>query len=382
MIYQQDIGLETLTKEYKVFSFNNINLTDDECMSLLKSAKWVFNEITDSTLKHYLTTFVPKYMAAYSNPKSQCDGGTLYFGIDDDGIVHGIPYNGEITIEFIKMEINKIFGTNIRGINNIQCINNYADKMVIEIIKLDKSEYLCKYSELKLTNSFIENNEIYYNNIQYIKIISKMETDIKNYKTYINKKRKWNKIMTFYTMSLHEIIHNDYIRKEIIDYIRMQHFANKKAIHEKYKNIYGYCDFNKDYWNLINELKTPKKYHKINAEDADKFKSDQTNLFYWIMKWRDAKISTIRLFKPKICRVKLNHKMYSLFILSQVPKMIPSWIINNPELNLFVIKINLAGNINPNIYLEYADNVTKEWIQSYRMDYNGMGEPCCIPIIN
>ena len=65
-------------------------------------------------------------------------------------------------------------------------------------------------------------------------------------------------------------------------------------------------------------------------------------------------------------------------MVSQVPKMIPSWIKNNPDMNLYVIKIKFPKNISPELFIEYKDS-SNEWIRSYRTeDING--EPSCQPI--
>ena len=387
MQYLQDIGCETVSKEYKVFTFNDIDINTNNAIDLLKSGKWEFDNLTIKTLKYSINKIIPKYLASYSNPNSKCNGGILYIGIDDDGIVHGIPSTNDISIEFIKKQINKSIIKNVRSVNN-NSINDYMDKIQFEIIKLDKSEYLSKYSDLnydspkssdtlsdleEIDGDTISSDDIFYNIIQFNKLITKIEKYDKLKKDYIRRKRKVEHLLSIYTSKLNEIINDKKIRNEIIEYIQNETFSNKKIIHEKYKDIYPYCEIKNDYWNLIEELRSSKTYDRINYEEANILKEDKTNIFYWIMKWKDSKINIIKSLKPQKIGYSINYKTYSMFLLSQVTKMIPSWIKNNTNLNLYVLKISLPTNINKLNYLEYKNK--NEWIKSYRTDHKG--EPCC-----
>lgn len=372
--YLQDVECETLSIEYKTFTFPELKISHKKAFKLLKSGKWVFDNLTKKTLKHLINKTVPKYLSSFSNPNSICDNNVLYIGIDDDGIVHGIPSTVDISIDFIKKYINKSILENIRSINNND-VNDYIDKIKIEVIKLDKSEFLSKYSDL---NSFTENSDIdiSYNINQFNKLVSKMRKSELLTKEYIKKKRKFEHLINIYTSKLHEIINDKNIRNEIIEYIQQKTMGNKKSIYEKYKNIYSYCDIKNDYWHLIEELRSSKQYNQINYEEAAIMKGDKSNVFYWIMKWKDEKIDIIKRFKPVKIRFPVNYKAYALFLLSQVPKMIPSWIANNNNLNLYVLKINLPSNINKTNYLEYK--YKNEWIKSYRTINND--GPCCLRI--
>ena len=98
---------------------------------------------------------------------------------------------------------------------------------------------------------------------------------------------------------------------------------------------------------------------------------------YWGLAWRDLKTTSSKFLKPTPYRLKYNYKQYSMLMASQVPKMIPSWIKHNPELNLYVVKITFSGNISSELFLEYKDN-SNDWIQSFRTSIDG--DPRCEPV--
>ena len=138
MNYNSYFGNESKNKEYKIFSFNPILIDNNIAHILLKNGKWVFNKSTIYSLKSYLNIYLPKYISSYKNPKSNLEYGEFYVGIDNDGIIHGIPYNGILRENFINNLIDKIlfkattgslFYTSAGGGNNelITSLNNFIN---------------------------------------------------------------------------------------------------------------------------------------------------------------------------------------------------------------------------------------------------------------
>ena len=104
LTYNDYIGRETIVREYKEFTLvPDIDQKDAE--KLIKSSEWMFNyNIKDGLLK-YIKNFVPKYISAFMESKSKTPNGELYFGINDFGFVHGIPYQ---LVAFVVMRNYKI----------------------------------------------------------------------------------------------------------------------------------------------------------------------------------------------------------------------------------------------------------------------------------
>jgi hypothetical protein len=367
MHYLDDLGCETEEQEYKVFTFNPYCMGKNDGFKVLKSGKWNFDDLTKSTLKGYIQNYFPKYFCAFSHPRTTVKLGKFYIGIDDDGIVHGIPYSGELTEEFIRKQILKTI-PKIRGINDYDCVDKYLDHLKIEVVKLDKTKNSHKVSDYGLDSEF---------NIKTFTTLKKKEQveDLK-YKDYVLKKRRWELFYNSFPQKINDIVNDKKIRSQLIDLIKAKSTSTTK-LNPKYKNIYGWCEIKNDYWNMITELKSDKLYEQVTFDSAEKIRNEPLSPIYWGLVWRDLKTSPCKILKPQIYRPKYNYKQYAILMASQVPKMIPSWIKNNPDLNLYVIKIIFPGNISSELFLEYQDD-TRQWIQSYRTTVDG--EPRCQPI--
>lgn len=338
MYYQQNLGVENEEREYKIVCFIPTDIDNKDKVENLKSGLWIYNKIVNGTIIRYLNTFLPKYIASFSNPKSNLKYGEFYLGVNDDGIVHGIPYDGELLIDFIKNQLEIIFDEKIRSVNNNK--NEYKEKTLIELIKLHKKDY---YDYIDYYNEYIKNQE-------------KEKTKLNK---YLNYKKKWEKLFLKYICKLHEIINDPQIRIEIINFIK-DNCKNKLLMLE-----------------LLVELRSNKKYKPVSYNYIEKYRNDDTNIFYWVTRFKDYRVSFLKSIKP------INPKLYyndttPSYMLSNIPNMIPFWLYKNKSLNIYLIKITMPGNISENNFLQYKDNVTGEWLSSYRTSYKG--QPRCLPL--
>lgn len=365
--YLQDLGCETEEKEYKVFTLNPFTMGRNDGFSLLESGIWSFEDQIKPTLANYIKTYFAKYFATFTHPKTSVKTGSFYIGVDDDGLVHGIPFMGELTKDYIVKEIKKTI-KNLRGANGIDCINDYLDLVKIEIIKLDKKDDVSKLQDCNL--------DINFNKKTYEKLKLKQKTEDLKFKDYKLKKKHWEGFFNSIPQKIYDIINNKKIRGQLIDLIKKKGTSTGKVC-PKYKNIYGWCEIKNDYWNMITELKSDKIYEPVTFETAEKIRNDLLSPIYWGLVWRDIKTTPSKIFKLTPYRNKYNYKQQSLLMATQVPKMIPSWIKNNSDLNLYIIKIKFPGNISPDLYLEYLDS-NDNWISSYRTTIDG--EPRCQPL--
>jgi hypothetical protein len=391
-VYNTIYTKETDHKEFKSF-FTDISIInsfiDNHSLKLLQSGHWIFNPVTIKTIKTYFKTYLPKYIACYSHPLCTSNGGELYIGIDDDGIMHGIPYKGELKINFKKI-IDKIFEERLINCKD-ECINEYKQCINIELIKLTTDTIIkCNHGNYKPNNNHNHHQKPYqsqpyqsqpyqsqpyqsqpyqsqpyqsqpYQSQPYQYYINKLNTQEKIYHKYLLNKKKWEDIFNQYTSKLHDLLNKENFRLEIIDYIK-SHSTN--------------------HYDLIADLRTGKKYKQQTFTEISKIKDDITNIFYWVIRFKDARISFLKSIKPKCPKLYYNDNTPA-FLLCNTPLMIPTWLERNLSLNLYIIKIIIGGNISSTKYLKYKDKVTKKWKCGYRTMHNHSIPqfPRCEPII-
>ncbi len=397
--YNEDLGLETITDEYKLFTFNPILIDPEESLGLLKSQKWVFNETTIQSVKTYLRLYLPKYISSYTHPVTKISDGNLYIGVDDDGVIYGVPYAGEFPVEIIHKEVSNIFDTMVRVKNysfpNPTCpisleSNNFDCIDIFDDIETDSKQETNTKSKAntdekiisqykKLTNIKILNikKKNFKNNIStYEKYIQKLDELEKSNNKYIKKKEIWKNLILSYTNKLHDMLNDLDIREDIINFIKEKSNYSKKNFKNKYSDLYYLCDV-RDYYDLMYELKSEYKYSSMKDKSIDDYKNNSTNIFYWVTRWKDSKTATIKYIKPKTPKYYSN-KNYPMFLLSQVHQMIPEWCNSNTNLNLYLIKIKIPGNIDKSKVIEYYDGTN--WIENYRKI--NLGSPTSVPIYN
>jgi hypothetical protein len=355
--YNTILTKETDRTEFKTFftDLSTINsfidmsgLGSNNSLKLLQSGHWFFNPITIKTIKTYCKTYLPKYIACYSHPQSTTKYGEFYIGIDDDGVMHGIPYKGELKINFKKI-IDKIFEERLMSCKD-ECINEYKQCVNIELIKL----------KIHHSNPHHQSHQPYQSQ-PYQYYIDKVSMQEKVYHKYLLNKKKWEDLFSQYTSKLHELLNKDNFRLEIIEYIK-SHSSNN--------------------YDLIADLRTGKRYKQQTFTEISKIKDNKTNIFYWVIRFKDARISFLKNIKPKCPKLYYNDNTPN-FILCNTPLMIPTWLERNKSLNLYIIKIIIGGNISSTKYLKYKDKLTKKWKCGYRTMHNHSIPqfPRCEPIL-
>jgi len=352
MNYNSYFGNESKNKEYKIFSFNPILIDNNIADILLKNGKWVFNKSTIYSLKSYLNIYLPKYISSYKNPKSNLEYGEFYVGIDNNGIIHGIPYKGILRENFINNLIDKIFNNYLKFTNDLEKKNSRND-IKVEIIELKN---IIKKS---LNSEYINyNKEI--NNIKKEIIL------------YNSKKIIWKNLLKIYTNKIHFMLNNKLTKDDIKEYIKEKTNYLKKNLNNQYSHLYYLCDV-PNYWDMMSELNSNYNFTPLKYEEIEFIKNDNLNIFNWVTKWKDSKVSMLKKIKPKPPKKNIDYN-YPLFLLSQVSKMIPYWCSKNTNLKLFILKISI--DCKNKTLIDYKDISTNKWKKSYRISKNG--EPISI----
>lgn len=379
MEFQMCLGPETSNKEYKVCSLLHGNtINNEEALEAIKNCHWRFNNILKETLIVYLKRYLAKYIASFSNVMTLRSGDTasLYIGVDDNGVVNGIPYDGELTLDFLKDTIDYVFNTSLQ-FNTEQMKLELRQQLKIELIPV-------KYDKCKL-KGFSNLHE------EYIESSKKMENENKRHN---NEVLFWSNIMKNENSKLSSMLD-----KERTEYRRTDHFEMKNS-RSKYKNKYSHlyylCDV-PDYYDMLVYLKTSKlksigdseiKNYKsvidsstmITKEslisDNTVFPSYQYNrviLFFLYARYKDYNINVLSLFKPKKSSRKKYSKHYPIILLSQSHRMMEPWLYHN-NLNLYVLKIDVPLNTSneERCNIKYFNEKKRKFESCYRgEDVNG-----------
>jgi hypothetical protein len=336
MQFGDNFGIETLENEYKEFTFNHsgLEIDEDEAENLIKSSIWCFNDMIIESLKKYFKIYVAKYASAFLNEESESSAGHFYIGINDDGTISGIPFQGEIDINFIKFEIKKVINKYIYS-DDIESIHK---SISVELLNVN-------YTPFKIKR---------YTPIYERYLLQKTKLKAKKQQFKLDMK-KWNHIHDRYAQKLVDLFNNSSTRNELMNYIGKQDPKN----------------------NVIDIIKTDYVLDVKKHDEINELKNNPTEPYYWVCKFKDEHLEIIRKARPiPNFKKKISTYIKPIAILLKISNMIPWWMQNNKDMKLFIIKINFIKNKdNKDVY--YLDNFSK-LIKCIRTKYEE--KPYCRPI--
>jgi len=335
----QNIGDEGLMKEYKELVLSTLPPTllidSSSADELLRSGQWIFNDTVLLNLERYLQQYIPKYTVAFMDPLTGGTEADLYIGIDDFGNVQGIPFQGLLDYDLITSKIQEIINNTVFPEG---CRKDILDNITVKIIPVNN---VTAPPETELIPDFYKS---------YLDL--KQDYAIKE-KTYLMDSKKWTDLMMFYQQKLVDSFNLEPMRSMLYDYIQKTDPEN--------------C--------VLELIKSGYQINALSHEEITKVKENPYEPFYWVCRWKDENISYIKLQKPQPTHRNDVVKMLSpINILTKVSLMVPYWIKNNYNMNLFVIRINF--NHRSPVPLCYFDG--EKTIRCYRTIY--ADRPCCIPI--
>jgi hypothetical protein len=324
-IYDEYLGNESLEIEYKEFTFNlaGLNLDMKQATQYCETNEFVFNDDVINNIKKYFKTYLPKYVSGFLN--SRIDG-TLYFGVNDNGFIRGIPYLGEIDIQYLINKINYYY---------YEYTNVDTNVLYTQIYKIEKPN--------KPTQP--------YNSI-YLSYLTEKDKYIEQYTKFKKDMNNWHNRFTFYNQRLTDLVNNKKSRQLIIEYIKKIEPQNS----------------------VIDLLNTNYKMKYYGHEEVSFLKESKMNPYYWVTKWKDEMTEKIKNDKPSFYS-DFNKHLTPLNIIMNCTDMIPYWYYNN-NLNLYLIKIDIKGSNNTKI-IKYYNNKKKENQICCRTMFHG--EPVCYP---
>lgn len=363
MHYNSFIGKEDVDTEFKELCMVwEKDYRYDQCIELLRTGKWIFNDSIENTIAKYFEKYLPKYVVSFTHRLTESVNSSLYIGIDDEGHVRGIPYSGELNIN----SLNRIASNVID--NLILCFNEKT------LEKIKKSLIITVIPIIYNNSSKRVENE------QYIECISSIKETKKTIGVYRNLKTRWYDCFKSQTEKLCTILNRDKERCSYIDYVKP---TLRKTYKHTYSHLFYLCDV-PSYYDLLVDLKTKqfepldkgkmREYHTIAAcekTEEPHYNINKIIIFYLFGRYKDYCIDSIKKFKPIKKRTKLNLK-YPQFLLSQINKMLPIWMNNNIDLKLYVIKIDIPnGILNDDENIMYFNEKKRKYSSCYRSNSEG-----------
>jgi hypothetical protein len=336
MKFNEFIGYENLYKEYKEFTLNlaGLPLDIDTCNIYCKTNKFDFNNIVIDNLKKYFEVYLPKYISSFLN-LSTCHISNFMIGINDFGYVKGIPYKGDLPINELSQIMYNIINNNI-NCDNILNLNNFIKINFIKVI-FNKND----------------NNSIHPKYNEYLIYRKKYNLE---YEKYLLEYNIWKKKYIFINKKLIDLINTYDTRTLIINYI--------KSLDPN--NI------------VIDLLLSNYKFKPLTHFQIIEAKKNINNPYYWITRWKDEYKNYIISLKPKF-NMKFLLKNIPYILIQSISSMIPYWMNNNDNMNLYVIKIDIIKINQLNKYkFKYYNYITQKWFYCKREIINN--QPTCIII--
>jgi hypothetical protein len=336
--HDEFIGPEDENTEYKEFTFNSAGPILDTKLaeSYCQNSNFDFNESVISNLKKYFKVYMPKYFTAFKNASME---GDLYIGVNDFGFVKGIPYKGNLPIEYLEGKIFKSLEEYIQDSNTF----NFNDLIEINFIKL---------SLPNIPDTLI--------NPKFFDYLCKKQEYLIEYKKWVERFENWKIRYMFFTQKLVDLVNNKESREMLIQWIKTQD-PNNQCIALLETNF---------------QLE-----HKDHGEIAV-LKEDPTNVYYWVCMWKDHITDYLKTIKPVFSHDFNQHNLPINLIVS-ANEMIPYWTNYNSDMNLYLIRIKFKNIINSNaenkVMINYREPSKKQWLCCYRTT-NIDGTPFCKPL--
>jgi hypothetical protein len=336
--YKQNCGSETLEREYKIMSFytGGLPITMDIAEELVLNSKWIFNEYIIKNIKTYIRTYLPKYICGFMNTLSDNKSGKFIIGIDDNGIIEGIPFQGDFNILEIKSYMNKII-----------------DEMIVPITNTSK-EFIKEHIKINLIPVYYKNRLLTAHCPLLDKFYKKYKESELKYQEKTIAYKNWYDKSHIYFKKLVILFNNPITRKELRNYIYERDPNNP----------------------VLDIIDSDIELTQLPFNSVKNFKQDINSPYYWLCKWKDEIIAYNKSIKPiHFQKPTINAFINPHTIISRITPMIPWWMQLNDNMKLYILEFDI---IKPNIYtdLNYIDALGRV-MSSYRHIIEN--EPCCIP---
>jgi len=329
--YNDYIGKETLAVEFKEFSLFKkcVDFNREQFEYYCETKKFEFNESVNINLDKYIKEYIPRYGCGFWN--AGIKESELYIGVNDLGLVKGIPYQGQLDQNMIKKNVNKAIKKYIKP-------HNFSYSVKVDLLKVEKPP---------IPETLVHP--------QYTQYLIKKKKYMEKYNKFLIIYEAWKEKYAIVNYKLVDIVNLPETRERLKKFIRLNDPTN----------------------DVLKLLDTDYKLQYISGHDMKYLKLQDDNPYYWVTTFKDKIIQEYKKDKP-IFNFEYYHACipYNLFV--SVGDMIPYWVNYNSNMNLYMIRIKLKLKQIKNSYFSYFDVVSERWIKCERM-YN-LGQPVCMPI--
>lgn len=335
--YNDMIGRENLTREYKEFRFyiSRSRMSNKVACEYCETGIWGddFNAMVETNMLDYIKNYIPKYYSAFMNSNIT---GSLYIGVDDYGFIKGIPYKGDFPIDMFNHKIIKSLQKYVKG----------YDETCNRTIRIEWKEVHVKTNNI-LMDTFIP---------QYTSYLNEKEKFDAKYNKWVDSYEDWKIRFAFASRKLVDLANTPESRQLIINYIK-EHDSTNPVI-KQFESKDFIMEY-KDHASLV------------------PLKEDPNSPQYWVVRWKDELIEVIRKEKPTF------HEDFLLMnaplnIISNVGEMIPYWVSRNSNMKLYMLHITIMpSNMKKYRTYSYFEKSKKGWITNYR-DLMNDGSPTSI----
>lgn len=330
--YNEFIGPETLFTEYKEFSFFKSGFFSDSTQTEMycETNTFDFTELVRSSLEMYIKQYIPRYVSSFWN--GGIENGDLYIGVNDYGMIKGIPMK--------KVDKNEMYIWLQKTIG--KCKKKCMPKKYSKNISITFE--LIPVSNPPKPTTFLHPD--------YIEYTRKKEAFEDRYRSFLKTYEDWKQRFSIINCKLVDIVNTPKYRVQLQNFIREMDPSNP----------------------IIHLLDTDFMLEYKSGDDMRSTHFNETNPYYWVTIFKDKWIDEYKKAKPVFTEIFYKNMPYNLLIGGE---MIPYWMNYNTEMNLYVVKINI--NLKPTLeIMHYYDDICQKNIKCKRvMD---KGQPVCMPL--
>lgn len=329
--YDEYLGPETLDTEYKEITLLSMLMSNKLAEDYIKNFRFAFNKEMFYSIKKYFKVFGPKYLCGYFNSRIN---GKLMYGVTDMGFITGTVYQGNLPTNKLERKFYKYMKQYVKFNDNKY--RKFKDCVKVNFIKLNHTiEENLQEVHPKYTK-FLEDEKRY--NERYIKEKAAFEM--------------WKEEYAFSTRKLVEMLNTPDSRKEIIEFIKTRDTNNICII----------------------LLESEQMVENIPPEIIAVVARNKDSPYYWVSEWKDYKCEHLRVNKPRFSYRDYLDTNTPINIISRFSNMIPWWVTNNTNMNLYLITIEYNYDEELEGTWTYYDDTAKTYVKCNRVIGNN-GQP-------
>lgn len=371
------LPLETLDREYKEFCSDSVSLlpkTHKEALISGNLTHFVDTLLIENLQKLYLYSILPKYISAMGNTEMEQEFGTFYIGIDDRGIVTGIPTTCVYFEEIVKKCVRNVVDTIRVQIKNDLHSNLLGSLVKTEVIELDYYEDLIDDDATKMVDDYIR--------------AAQKTKEIED--AYLDVRSKENEVIFTYNIALSKLCNTEWYRKEVSEWISSDEYKDHLADLHQRGYLEGYVDGDHCLRELTDEEKTEllEFYSSSKEIDVDEDggislrRARVTDPLCWITLYRDFIIWQLKASRTKRPEIVYPRKIDDLLCHTLTP-LTKRLLTNTPDIKYYIVKISIPTATKlKEVYRCEAEDISVEynnngsWTALIRRNIEPMGPSC------